>query len=34
MLVDTELATAATWDAARAVGAEAELAVRWLPDTR
>jgi alkylation response protein AidB-like acyl-CoA dehydrogenase len=26
MLVDTELATAATWDAARAVGAEAELA--------
>jgi alkylation response protein AidB-like acyl-CoA dehydrogenase len=27
MLVDTELATAATWDAARAVGAEAELAV-------
>jgi alkylation response protein AidB-like acyl-CoA dehydrogenase len=27
MLVDTELAVAATWDAARAVGAEAELAV-------
>ena len=26
MLVDTELATAATWDAARAVGSEAELA--------
>src|ERR1700749_370912 len=26
MLVDAELATAATWDAARAVGAEAELA--------
>ncbi|WP_145010963.1 acyl-CoA dehydrogenase [Mycobacterium marseillense] len=26
MLVDTELATAATWDAARAVGVEAELA--------
>jgi alkylation response protein AidB-like acyl-CoA dehydrogenase len=26
MLVDTELATAATWDAARAAGAEAELA--------
>ena len=26
MLVDSELATAATWDAARAVGAEAELA--------
>ncbi|WP_062895274.1 acyl-CoA dehydrogenase [Mycobacterium avium] len=26
MLVDTELAVAATWDAARAVGAEAELA--------
>jgi alkylation response protein AidB-like acyl-CoA dehydrogenase len=26
MLVDTELATAATWDAARAVGAEGELA--------
>jgi alkylation response protein AidB-like acyl-CoA dehydrogenase len=27
MLVDTELAVAATWDAARAAGAEAELAV-------
>jgi alkylation response protein AidB-like acyl-CoA dehydrogenase len=27
MLVDTELAVAATWDAARATGAEAELAV-------
>jgi alkylation response protein AidB-like acyl-CoA dehydrogenase len=27
MLIDTELAVAATWDAARAVGAEAELAV-------
>ena len=27
MLVDTELAVAATWDAARAVGAEADLAV-------
>jgi 3-oxochol-4-en-24-oyl-CoA dehydrogenase len=27
MLVDTELAIAATWDAARAVGAEAELAM-------